>query len=480
MADQKKVNVKSPESWSVIFLAAGLGTRMRSPLPKVLHPVAGRPMLVRAIEQVKNLGIAEIRVVAGYGMRLVESVVGNLGVGIFNQTEQKGTAHAVTSARPGDMGGYILILNGDHPLIESDDLLKIIYSFAEQDLDLGVVTCDLKNPKEFGRIVRQHGQIRAIVEAKDASAQTLAIKEINTGIYCVKASVLNTLLPQVSNHNSKQEFYLTDIIGLGLTGGFKVGTMRAHPRVAFGVNTQAELAKATAYLYQKKAKALMDSGVLVLDPKSTYIEELVKIDPGTAIYPNVVIRGNTKIGSMGSIEPGVFIVDSYIENGVHIKAHSYLERVRIQSEAQVGPFARLRPETHIGPGAHVGNFVEMKKVKFGAKSKAGHLTYLGDAEIGEGVNIGCGTITCNYAVDKKKYKTVIGKGVFVGSDTQFVAPVTVGDHAVIGSGSTITKDVPAKALAVARAKQVTREDWVKIDELSAVAPVSDKSIEDKG
>jgi len=454
-------NVNSPDSWSTILLAAGRGTRMKSPFPKVLHPVAGRPMLVRAIEQVKNIGVSEVRVVAGYGMHLVETVVGNMGVTLYKQADQKGTAHAVSCASPSTLGGYVLILNGDHPLIESADLLSIIKQFADQELELGVVTCELKRPKDFGRIVRHHGQIRAIVEAKDASAQTLAIKEVNTGIYCIKSSVLNELLPQISNHNSKQEFYLTDIIGLALNAHKKVGTMKAHPRVAFGVNSQAELAQASRYVFQKKAQSLMENGVLILDPKNTYIEETVKIDPGTAIYPNVFIRGQTRIGTFCSIEPNCFISDCEIEPGVHIKAGSYLERAKIQTEAQIGPYARLRPETVIGNRAHVGNFVEMKKVKFGSGSKAGHLTYLGDAEIGQNVNIGCGTITCNYAVDRKKYKTIIGDGVFVGSDTQFVAPVTIGDEAVIGSGSTITKDVPARALAIARARQVIRENWVK-------------------
>jgi bifunctional UDP-N-acetylglucosamine pyrophosphorylase/glucosamine-1-phosphate N-acetyltransferase len=454
-------HVKSFESWSAIFLAAGMGTRMKSPFPKVLHPVAGRPMLVRAIEQVKNIGVGEIRIVAGYGMHLVETVVGNMGVTLYRQAEPKGTAHAVNSASPSTLGGYVLILNGDHPLIESSDLISIINQFADQKLDLGVVTCELKNPKDFGRIVRQHGQIRAIVEAKDASAQTLAIKEVNTGIYCVKASILNELLPLISNHNAKQEFYLTDIIGLALTYHKKVGTMKAHPRVAFGVNSQAELAQASHYLFRKKAQSLMESGVLLLDPHTTYIEETVRIDPGTAIYPNVFIRGQTRIAGFCSIEPNTFIIDCDIESGVHIKAGSYLERTKIQSEAHIGPYARLRPETVIGSKAHVGNFVEMKKTKFGNGSKAGHLTYLGDAEIGENVNVGCGTITCNYAVDRKKYKTIIGDNVFVGSDTQFVAPVTIGKDAVIGSGSTITKDVPERALAVARAQQMIKENWNK-------------------
>jgi bifunctional UDP-N-acetylglucosamine pyrophosphorylase / glucosamine-1-phosphate N-acetyltransferase len=458
------MNHDKETSWAAIFLAAGLGTRMKSPFPKVLHPVAGRPMLVRAIEQVQSVGIRDIRVVAGYGMHLVETVVGNMGVSLHKQEEQKGTAHAVRCANLETLQnfeGSVLILNGDHPLIESEDLKQLLEEFSKGHLDLGIVTCHLKKPKDFGRIVRHHGQIRAIVEARDASAQTLAIREVNTGIYCVKAQVLIQLLPLISNDNLKKEFYLTDIVSLALTQGKKVGTLKAHPRVAFGVNSQKELAQASSYLFRKKAQSLMDQGVLLLDPDSTYIEETVTIGSGTAIYPNVFIRGQTRVGSFCSIEPHTFMVDCDIESSVHIKAGSYLERVKIQSEAHIGPYARLRPETHIGPKAHVGNFVEMKKVKFGQGSKVSHLSYLGDADIGDNVNIGCGVITCNYAVDRKKYKTVIGHNVFVGSDSQFVAPVTVGENAVIGSGSTITKDVPKEALAVARSTQVIKENWVK-------------------
>ncbi len=446
-------------NWSSIVLAAGKGTRMKSPLPKVLHPVAGQPMLSRIVKNLTQLGFAETRIVAGHGYPLVEAVMTNYRVTLHKQIEQKGTADAVQSAQPSDMSGHILIINGDHPLIEKEDILFFMSEFMSQKLDLAVVTCQLKNPKEFGRIVRYHGELKAIVEVKDASVETRKIKEINTGIYCVRAEVLNELLPKVTNFNANKEFYLTDIVSLALEAHFKVGTIAAKSRVAFGVNTQAELARASQYLFRKKAQALMESGVLILDPDSTYVEESVQIEPGCALYPNVFIRGNTKIDSFTSVEPHSFIVDSEIGKSVQIKAGTYLERVKIYNEASVGPYARLRPETIIGEKAHVGNFVEMKKVKFGKSSKAGHLTYLGDAEIGEEVNIGCGTITCNYAVDKKKYKTIIGNRVFVGSDSQFVAPIEIGDDAVIGSGSTITKNVPPRALAVARGRQVTKENW---------------------
>ncbi|MFN7729544.1 MAG: bifunctional UDP-N-acetylglucosamine diphosphorylase/glucosamine-1-phosphate N-acetyltransferase GlmU [Bdellovibrio sp.] len=458
-SDSHKEKTDKPK-WTAIILAAGKGTRMGSPLPKVLHPVAGRPMLQNVIEACFQAGVADIRLVVGHGSHLVQNVVDPLGVHLFTQTEQKGTADAVMSAEPELVEGNIIILNGDHPLLTAADLGGFIEKFEQQKMDLAVVTAKLKDPKDFGRVVRSSGQLVAIVEAKDAAAETLKINEVNTGIYVAKASILGEFLPKIENNNSKKEYYLTDILSLTIHARKRVGTLEGNPRVAFGVNTQAELAKASRLKYRQKAKELMDKGVLILDPQAVYIEETVEVAPGSVIYPQVYIRGKSKIGTLCAIEPNCFIVDSILGEGVQLKANSYLERVQILNRASVGPFARLRPETIIGEEAQVGNFVEMKKVRFGAKSKAGHLTYLGDADVGSDVNIGCGTITCNYAVDKKKYKTVIGNGTFVGSDTQFVAPITIGENAVIGSGSTITKDVPARALAVARGKQVIIENYV--------------------
>lgn len=344
-------------------------------------------------------------------------------------------------------------------MIEGSDVKDFIRIFRDEKCDLAVVTAEVKNPAEFGRIVRHKGDLAAIVEAKDASADTLKIREINTGIYVVRASVLTDYLPKISNNNSKKEFYITDLISMCITDKLKVQAIKSTPKVAVGVNTQIELAKATRLLFKRKALRLMEEGVLMIDPKTTYVEESVTIGAGTVIYPNVFIRGKSKIGQFSVIESNSFISDSLIGDSVQVRGGCYLEKAEIHSKASVGPFARLRPETVIGEEAHVGNFVEMKKVNFGKKSKAGHLTYLGDAEIGEEVNIGCGTITCNYAADKKKYKTKIGNRVFVGSDTQFVAPIEIGDDALIGSGSTITKDVPAKALAVARGKQIIKENY---------------------
>lgn len=453
--------------WTVIILAAGQGTRMKSPLPKVLHPVAGIPLIHHVIETCHTAGLKDIRLVAGHGLPLVRQVVEPLGVQVFIQDRPQGTGHAVRAAQPQTLTGNVMILNGDHPLIQPEDLKQFIQQFESEKLDLMLVTAILKDAKSFGRIVRSGGSLRAIVEAKDASAETLKIREVNTGIYLCKADLLAEQLPKINNRNAQGEYYLTDLVSLCIEDQDRVGTCVGPKHVSVGVNTQAELARATRWMFSLKAKQLMDDGVIIVDPKTTYIEKNVKVGPGTVIAPGTTIRGLTQIGAFVAIEPHCYIVDSWVGDSVQLKAQTYLEKVKIGAKASVGPFARLRPDTEIGEEAHVGNFVEMKKVKFGAKSKAGHLTYLGDADVGTDVNIGCGTITCNYAVDKKKYKTIIGDRVFVGSDSQFIAPVSIGADAVIGSGSTITKDVPEKALAVARSKQFIKENYVKTPDAEA-------------
>jgi len=446
-------------SFSAIVLAAGKGTRMNSPLPKVLHPVAGRPMIERVIRAVKQAEAQEVRVVIGSGGDLVRQAVEPLGTVCHKQERQLGTADAVRSAQVDSMKGEVVILNGDHPLMEAEDIIHFRKLFKESKCGVAVVTCELAEPGSFGRIVRQSGRLRAIVEAKDASHDTLKIKEVNTGIYIMKADVLQTLLPLIKSHNAQGEYYLTDIIQLAVDEGIAVDGLISDPRVALGVNTQLELARATQMAFQRKARRLLDSGVMMLQPDMVFCEDQVTVAPGTVLYPQVHLKGATKIGAMCVIEPGCMVNDSTLGDHVHVKAGCYLDGAKVAGNVDLGPYAHLRPGTEISEDCRVGNFVEMKKVKFGKGAKASHLTYLGDAEVGEGTNIGCGTITCNYAVDHKKYKTTIGKNVFVGSDTQFVAPVTVGDNAIIGSGSTITKDVPANALAVARGRQTTLENY---------------------
>jgi bifunctional UDP-N-acetylglucosamine pyrophosphorylase/glucosamine-1-phosphate N-acetyltransferase len=448
--------------FTAIILAGGQGTRMKSPLPKVLHPVAGQPMISRVVQTCRAAGITEMRVVVGHGQNLVKSVLEPLNVHTFVQEKQLGTADAVKSADLESLSSDVIIMNGDHPLITDSDLKNFISDFKEQRLDLAVVTVNLEHPGEFGRIVRNHNQLVSIVEAKDASMDTLNIKEVNTGIYVARAEVLQKYIPRIQNNNSKKEFYLTDLIDLALKDSLKVQALLSNNTdVAHGVNNQVELSEATKKVYQIKNRKLMESGVILIDSQTAYIEESVFIGAGSVIYPNTFVRGKTAVGAFCVIEPNCFISDSIIGESVHLKAGSYIEKTIIKNKASVGPYARLRPETTIGEEAHVGNFVEMKKVKFGNKSKAGHLTYLGDADIGEDVNIGCGTITCNYAADKKKYKTIIGDRVFVGSDSQLVAPVKVGDDALIASGTTVTKDVPEGALALGRSPQVNKEGYAK-------------------
>lgn len=447
---------------TAILLAGGQGTRMKSPLPKVLHPVAGKPMIARIIESCRQAEISEVRVVVGHGQNLVKSVLEPLNAPTYLQAEQLGTADAVKSADLATIAGEVIIMNGDHPLIQAQDIRGFISAFRDQKLDLAVVTAELLDPGAFGRVVRKDDRLVSIVEAKDASADTLKIKEINTGIYIVKAEVLQKYIPQIQNNNSKKEFYLTDLIDLSLKNNLKVQALLSkNTDVAHGVNNQTELAAATQKVFKRHAQNLMESGVIFIAPEQTYIEETVLIGAGCVIYPNVFMRGRSVVGPFCVIESNSFISDSVIGDSVQIKAGSYIEQTIIKNKAAIGPYARLRPETTIGESAHVGNFVEMKKVNFGNKSKAGHLTYLGDAEIGEEVNIGCGTITCNYAADKKKYKTVIGDRVFVGSDSQFIAPVTVESDSIIASGTTVTKNVPSGALALSRTPQVNKEGYAK-------------------
>ncbi len=434
---------------------------MKSPLPKVLHPIGGVPMIKRIVSVCQQASIHDIRVVVGYGGQLVKAVIAHQGVQIFHQAQQLGTGDAVKAAQLETLSGDVVILNGDHPLVEVNDLAGFFQSFRERSLELAVVTCTKNNPGQFGRIIRHQGDIKAIVEAKDASADTLKIKEVNTGVYLVKADMLQDYIPRIQNLNSKGEYYLTDMVSMAVDDQCKVSTIPSPSRVSFGVNTQFELAQANKWIFQKKNRELLADGVLMLNPDTVYIEPSVMVASGVVIHPNVYLKGTTKIGSFTSIESNCFLIDSEVGESVILKASSYLEKCKIQNRASVGPFARIRPGTDVGEEAHVGNFVEMKNVKFGAKSKAGHLTYLGDAEVGMDTNIGCGTITCNYAVNRQKYVTKIGTGVFVGSDSQFIAPVEIGDHAVIGSGSTITKNVPARALAVARTRQVIKENYVR-------------------
>lgn len=456
---QEKMQGSGKRHVTAIILAAGKGTRMKSALPKVLHPVAGRPMISRIINACKQAEITDIRVVVGHGSGLVKTVLEKEAVFFYEQKEQLGTADAVKSAQVDTLVDDVIILNGDHPLIESEDLIQFIKEFREQKLDIGLVTTHLKNPGEFGRIVRNAGELYSIVEAKDASAETLKITEVNTGIYVIKAKLLQDLLPEIKNNNIKKEYYFTDIISLAKEERKKVDTISGNARVSSGVNSQVELAKATKFIFKSYAKKLMENGVLIIDPKSTYIEESVQIASGSVIYPGTYIKGKTVIGHFCMVEPHCFITDCQIGDSVQIKAGSYLESSVIHSKCSLGPYARIRPDSELQEEVHVGNFVEIKKSTLGKKTKAAHLAYVGDAEVGEECNIGCGTIFVNYLPNKTKHKTKVGNHAFIGSDVQLVAPVEIGSNTTIGAGSVITKNVPDGALAVTRASQLIKENY---------------------
>ncbi len=444
---------------TAIVLAAGKGTRMRTTLPKVLHPVAGLPLILRPLQACIDAGIDELRVVVGHGKELVTRVIELVGARAYLQETQNGTAHAVKCAQIDSIQGDVVILNGDHPLITAEDIKYFIRSFRDANASLAVVTCELEDPGSYGRVVRHLGGVRAIVEAKDASVDTLAIKEINTGLYVVKADILQEYLNKIQSYNKQNEFYLTDLVSICQENGETVIGIKGGVHVASGVNSQIELSQASKNIFKKKITKLMENGVIVIDPDNTYVEESVEVGQASVLYPGVYLKGKTQLGAFCVIEPHSMIIDSILADSVEVKASCYIEGAKIGTRSTIGPFARLRPETELAEDVKIGNFVETKKAKLAKGVKASHLSYLGDTEIGENTNIGCGTITCNYAADKKKYKTIIGKDVFVGSDSQFVAPITIGDGAVIGSGSTITKNVPERALAVARGRQFVKENY---------------------
>ncbi|MCA1960063.1 MAG: bifunctional UDP-N-acetylglucosamine diphosphorylase/glucosamine-1-phosphate N-acetyltransferase GlmU [Desulfomonile sp.] len=441
---------------SAIILAAGKGTRMKSALCKVLHPIAGRPMILYVIDALASSGIDRIIVVVGHQADEVKSCAGDSAVEFVVQEPQLGTGHAVAMARRvlEKFGGSILVVPGDVPLIEAE-MIQRFRSFHEgRGSRLSVMTCTFDDPSGYGRVVRNDaGEVLRIVEERDASPDEKEIREVNTGIYCVESALLFSLLERVSAENAQGEYYLTDIVEEAVETQVRVhGFSADDPDQVIGINTRADLARANRIVWGKIRESLMLNGVTMLDPSTVYVDHGVRVGPDTVIHPSVTLCGDTRIGGSCTIEPGVLIKDSVIGEGVKVMLGSRMDSASVGNGATIGPMAHLRPEARIGRNARIGNFVEVKKTDFGDNSKAAHLTYLGDAAVGEDVNIGCGTITCNYD-GKKKHRTIIGDRCFIGSDVQFVAPVEIGEGSLIGAGSTITKDVPPRSLAVARGKQ---------------------------
>jgi len=447
-----------------VILAAGQSTRMKSAKSKVMHDLAGRPVVSYSIEAARGLGAKPVVVVTGPDDEELKAFLKESGVDQATQRRPLGTANAVASAQRNlsKFKGDVLILCGDVPLVQARALKEFVEDARAKRAKLCVLTMTPDNAGAYGRIVRDlDGRITRIVEAKDASAEELGIKEVNSGIICAEREWLFRSLRRIGNDNSKREYYLTDLVGIALKEGTPVVAHNWGCSEDFmGINTRVDLARAAEIKRERINKAHMLDGVGILDFRHTYIDEGVKLGRDTRVMPHAFLRGRTRVGANCIIENGVVIKDAVIGNGVHIKAYSIIEGSQISDGATVGPFARVRPDSKVGPDAHIGNFVELKKCNLRGGAKANHLTYLGDSVVGEGTNIGAGTITCNYD-GAAKHMTLIGRDVFVGSDTQFIAPVRIGARSVIGAGSTITKDVPADSLALSRVDQKVVRGWAE-------------------
>ena len=446
---------------NVVVLAAGRGKRMASPLPKVLHPVAGQPMLARILKVFSNIETNSLRVVTGSASEIVSSVAGKFKALCFQQTEKLwGTAQAVLAARPQEMKGDVLIVSGDHPLISPRDIIQFVQSYRKLSLDCAVASFKNPHPNDFGRLIFEKDQLIDIVETYEVEKRKVKSPFVNAGLYIVKANLLDKYLQKIEK-NIKEEYNLTDLISLLYKDNYKVQAIEVPWNVAFGINNQRELSVATSIAFEHNCYKHLDQGVIIMDFKNTYIEDEVVIGKGSMLYPGVFLRGKTNIGAFCAIESNAYIFDSLIKNYVNVKAGSYIEGAIVGEKSVIGPYAHLRPESRIGEKCRIGNFVETKKINMGDQSKANHLSYLGDADIGKDVNIGCGTVTCNYGVDKKKRKTKIGDKVFIGSGSQLVAPVEIKNSSVVGAGSVITKNVPEGHLAIERTDQKNLKDYKK-------------------
>lgn len=445
---------------TTVILAAGKGTRMRSNLPKVMHKIADRPMLEHVYDMSRQLGNGHIKIVYGHGGEQVKSALSHLDAVWVEQKEQKGTGHAVQQVA--DLipdQDTVLILYGDVPLLKLDTV-KILLANVSQDT-MGLLTMDLANPSGYGRIVRDNkGDVQKIVEEKDASADEKAITEINTGIMAVKGDKLKIWLSRLQNNNAQGEYYLTDIIQMAVHEGIKVVTNQPHNEdEVMGVNNRQQLSHLERVFQLEQANLLMERGVTLRDPARFDLRgTILELGQDIEIDINVVLEGNIKLGNNTKIGANTHIINSEIGDNVEVLDNCVIENAVVGEGCRIGPFARLRPETVLASHVHVGNFVEIKKSTVADKSKINHLSYIGDSQIGSGVNIGAGTITCNYD-GVNKFKTVIEDGAFIGSDTQLVAPVTVGKNATIGAGSTITKDCAENQLTISRVKQFVVTGW---------------------
>jgi bifunctional UDP-N-acetylglucosamine pyrophosphorylase / glucosamine-1-phosphate N-acetyltransferase len=454
----------------VLVMAAGKGTRMKSARPKVLHRVAGSPMIEYVLAAAAELSPASTTVIVGHEADQVRKALALVaGVSFVVQEPQLGTGHAVLQARAALEGarGTLIVLSGDVPMLTSATLAALVARHEETGAVATVMTALVDDPAGYGRVVREGEHVARIVEHRDASEAERAIREINAGIYAFDLEPFFPALARIAADNAQREYYLPDLVGIYRRAGRTVAAMVvARHEEILGINTRAELAMMSRLVWDARREALMASGVTLEDPGTVYVDREVTVGSDTVIRPGVFLLGRTSIGARCEIHAGVRIVDSTLGDDVTVLDHSVLVGSRVAEGASVGPFAHLRPETEICRGARVGNFVELKKTRLGAGSKASHLAYLGDSTIGEKVNIGAGTITCNYD-GVKKNPTVIEDGVFIGSDSQLIAPVTIGRDAYVAAGSSITKDVPAGALAIARGRQENKDGWAARKKASA-------------
>ncbi|EPG7578585.1 bifunctional UDP-N-acetylglucosamine diphosphorylase/glucosamine-1-phosphate N-acetyltransferase GlmU [Providencia rettgeri] len=443
---------------SVVILAAGKGTRMYSELPKVLHLLAGKPMVQHVIDTAKSIGASDIHLVYGHGGDLLKEKLGEQNLNWVLQAEQLGTGHAMQQAAPCFQDDEnIVMLYGDVPLIAKDTLDRLIE--VKPEGGIGLLTVILDNPTGYGRIIRENNEVVGIIEQKDASEEQRKIQEINTGIMVASGKDFKRWLAQLNNDNAQGEYYITDIIALAHKEGNKIATVHpSHLSEMEGVNNRLQLAALERVYQKEQAEKLLLAGVMLIDPARFDLRGNLIHGRDIIIDTNVIIEGNVTLGNNVHIQSGCILKDCVIGDNSVISPYSVIENSELSAECTVGPFARLRPGAKLAAKAHVGNFVEMKNASLGLGSKAGHLSYLGDAQIGDNVNIGAGTITCNYD-GANKHKTIIGDDVFVGSDTQLVAPVSVAKGATIGAGTTVTRDVNEDELVVSRVKQMHIKNW---------------------
>jgi bifunctional UDP-N-acetylglucosamine pyrophosphorylase/glucosamine-1-phosphate N-acetyltransferase len=449
-------------------MAAGKGTRLKSKHPKVLHEIGGKPILSHVIATAKKvLPAKDIFVIIGHEAERVRDAVASTGVNFVVQAEQRGTGHALMMAREAVAGKYdqLIVLSGDAPLITAETIRKLSDFHSAQKATMTLLSADLSNPFGYGRVVRkgkgERAEVQSIVEEKAANAQQKTIREINSGFYAFDAEALYKHIDRLSTSNAHGEYYLTDMAAVFTRERKRVSAIKTSDAgEVLGSNTRAEMMMLDVQIRQAKCRSLLEQGVTIFYPHTCVIDSDVEVAADTVIEPFVQLLGSTKIGADCRIRSYSVIESSTIGDGVTVRPGTLMEDSRVRNGAVIGPYSHLRPGSEIGEGAHVGNFVETKKIKLGKGSKANHLSYLGDAEIGDGVNIGAGTITCNYD-GVNKHKTVMEDGVFIGSDSTLVAPVKIGRGAYVAAASCITEDVPADALALGRARQSIKPGWAK-------------------